>query len=157
VTITPARLQNLLIYVLTAMANILAIALAAALAAGTMPGFRDGEMLAPAKVEMAALLAFMIPILSGFVSANRPSYGGEGLAAQANVLHQQGVHRDDMVVLAPDDAVAAIARNGAASVAFTPEQVDQVAARLLELHAEHEAPADRIIELIDQAETEGKG
>jgi hypothetical protein len=69
-SLTPARLQNLLIYVLTAMANILAIALAAALAAGTMPGFRDGEMLAPAKTEMAALLAFVIPILSG---SSRPT------------------------------------------------------------------------------------
>jgi hypothetical protein len=62
------------------------------------------------------------------------------------------VHRDDMVVLSPDDAVATIAGNGSTSVVFTPEQVDQIASRLLELRAEHEAPADHIIGLIDRAE-----
>jgi hypothetical protein len=142
-SLTPARLQNLLIYVLTAMANILAIALAAALAAGTMPGFRDGEMLAPAKTEMAALLAFVIPILSGLVAANRPSLGGEGLAAQASVLRQKGYHRDDMVVLSPDDAVAAIAGDGQAGAAFTPVQVQQLTDELIRRRDQQPpAPAD---------------
>jgi hypothetical protein len=92
------QLKNLLIYIGVALANMVAIGVAAALAAGTMPGFRDGELLAPAKTEAVGLLALLAPILSTWLASNRPRFGSEGIAAKVNSLREQGYHRDDLTV-----------------------------------------------------------
>jgi hypothetical protein len=130
-TITPARLQNLLIYCGVALLDMLAIAVSAALAAGTMPGFREGEFFHPTQNALTGLLIIMTPILSTWLAAHQPSWGGEGLAAQASVISaQQGIHRDEMVVLSPDQAVAAVAGAPAAPDEIADLVVARIEARL---------------------------
>jgi hypothetical protein len=167
--LTQDRVNNLLIYSLVALANILAIALSAALATGAMPGFRDGEFLAPAKAEMAGLLGILVPILSAWVAANRPSFGGEGLAAQAGVYRQEGYHRDEMVVLPRDRVPAAAAVAGADRFEYelTGIQLQQVANELeRRMKAEtvktrqaspSAASLDPIAALDDERKAEGRG
>jgi hypothetical protein len=94
-----AMLRNLLIYAGVAVVNALAIALAAALAAGSLPGFREGEFLAPATASIIALMAILTPILTAWLASNRPRFGSEGLADDANQLRAMGISRADMEVV----------------------------------------------------------
>lgn len=122
---TPARVQNLLVYCGVGLLNILGLSTAAAMAAGSMPGFRDGEFFRPSQPEAIALLTIVLPIFSTWLAAHQPSWGGEGLAAQANVYRDQGVHRDDMVVLPRDQAALAVA---SPSIQLDPGMVQQMVA-----------------------------
>jgi hypothetical protein len=124
------QLKNLLIYVGVALANMIAIGVAAALAAGTMPGFRDGELLAPAKTEAVGLLALLAPILSTWLASNRPRYGSEHLAADIGAYKDMGYHRDDLKVVLKKDAVPDPGAMGGSPVVLTPDQVKQVADEL---------------------------
>lgn len=137
---TTAQLNNLLIFVGVALLNMLVIASAAALAAGTMPGFREGEFLRPAASTAVALLAFLAPILSSWISANRPRLGSEGLAQQVNDLRAEGVSRSQMVVVSRDDAALPLPVAGR----LTAEQLAQVANELERRMREQQA-ADPLI------------
>lgn len=96
---TPAQLKNLMIFVAVVALNMAAIAVAAALAANTMPGFRDDEFFAPARTEAIGLLALVIPILGGWITQNRPRFGSEKLASEVNSLRDRGYSRHDLQVV----------------------------------------------------------
>jgi hypothetical protein len=96
-------LRNLGVYCIVALANMLAVVVSAGLIAGTVPGFRVGEFLAPATGLMVALLAIVVPILTAWLAANRPRLGSEHLAAQVSELGAEGVPKRDMIVVPRDD------------------------------------------------------
>ena len=130
---TPAQIRNLLIHTGLALASMLAIAVGAALAGGTMPGFREGEFFAPAAPTFVALIALLTPILTSAVAATRPKLGQEETSA---LVKEVGPEAAKAAL-----EVEAIAQQTGASIddrLFTPAQVDQIAGRLLELRAEHE-------------------
>jgi hypothetical protein len=120
-----AQMKNLLVYCGVAVANMLAIATAAALAAGTLPGFREAEFLAPAVPSLVALVALLAPIPTAWLASNRPRIGSEGLSEQVNALKAQGVPKDRMVVLSEAEAASVLATPSSARP-FTPEQLRQV-------------------------------
>lgn len=96
-------MRNLLFYVLIALVNMALIAFGYALVAGTLPGFRAGEPFAPAGPALASLLAILLPILSGWLAANRPRLGSENLADDVNKLQKAGVPKDEMAVVPKAD------------------------------------------------------
>jgi hypothetical protein len=122
------KLQNLLIYLGVGLLNALAIATAAALAAGTMPGFRDGEFLRPSEDVVVGLLALLVPVLTTWLASNRPRFGSEQLAAEVGAYRDLGYHRADLTVLpkggrAPDPTRAT---DHAFPVVLTGDQVQQM-------------------------------
>lgn len=129
-----AQLRNLLIHVGLVAANIVVIALAAALTAGTLPGFRDGEALAPARAELTALLVLVGPIITQAIAASRTRLGSEGLAAEVDVYRERGYHRDDLTVVPRVRVTAptgdAPAAPPAPTVALTGVDVQRVADEL---------------------------
>jgi hypothetical protein len=124
------QLKNLLIYIGVALANMVAIGVAAALAAGTMPGFRDGELLAPAKTEAVGLLAVVAPILSTWLASNRPRFGSEHLAAEVGAYKEMGYHRDDLTIRPKGGSVPDPGATDGSPVVLTPGQIKQVADEL---------------------------
>jgi hypothetical protein len=136
--VTEAQFRNLLIYAGVALLNMLAIAVAAALAGGTMPGFRANEFFEPAKGELVALLTLAAPILSTWLASNRPRFGSEQLAAEVGVFKDLGFHRDDLTVLpkggrVPDPAIAPDSTAPAVAPRLSDEDIDRLARRGLEL------------------------
>lgn len=106
---TAAQWRNLLIFVAVAVANIVVIAVAAALGGDTMPGFREGEPLRPGKDQAIGLLALLAPIISGWIVQNRPRFGSEGLAAEVDARRREGYARDDLTVIPKADVLDHIA------------------------------------------------
>jgi len=123
---TTAQLNNLLIYVGVAVANMLTIAVSAVLAGGTLPGFREGEPFAPARGQLVALLAIIAPVLTTWLASNRPRFGSEDIAGQVNGLRAQGVHRSEMVVLPQADAAVTLSQRQAKRAVLSAIQVQQV-------------------------------
>lgn len=122
---TDQTLRNLGFYALIALVNMVAIATAAGLGAGTVPLFRDGEFMAPARGDLAALLAVGLPLLSTWLAANRPKYGHEAIASLADEVGHvtaRAALRD-----------AAVAQ--AAGVGMAPFTDDQIAQLVVALHA----------------------
>ena len=109
------RFINLAYYVGVAVANMLAIAIGAGLAAGTLPGFRDGEPFAPAAPSMVALLAVVTPILTAWLASNRPRFGSEELAHDVDEARKAGVSRKRMAIRPKND-----------DDTFTAAQVQQI-------------------------------
>jgi hypothetical protein len=83
--------------------------------------------------------------------------GSEAIAAQVDSLHAAGTAKHDMVVVSQDEAVPLLA--GALSPSQVAQVADEIEARLRATPAVTASASvpDRIIELIDRAETEGKG
>lgn len=104
-----SSVNNFLIYCGLAVAQILALAVAAALAAGAMPGFREGEFFAPAADLLATLMTVITPILATAVAASRARLGSETIARQVEDLREQGVPRSQMVVLSEQEAAERLA------------------------------------------------
>jgi hypothetical protein len=92
------QFKNLLIYVCIAIANMVAIALAAGVASGNLAGFRPGDPFEVAGPAMAALLAVVTPVLSTWLASNRPRIGSEEIAAQVDQRRRHGQSRKTMVV-----------------------------------------------------------
>lgn len=90
---TDLAFRNLLMYVLLWVANVLAICAAAALAAGTMPGFQEGQFFAPASSVVLGSLMLAVPTLTGWLAANRPRIGSEQLAADVDKQRKAGRSR----------------------------------------------------------------
>jgi hypothetical protein len=95
-----------------------------------MPGFRDGELLAPAKNEAVGLLALLAPILSTWLVSNRPRFGSEHLAAEVGAYKEMGYHRDDLTVRPKGGSEPSVAPGAGSLVVLTPDQVKQVADEL---------------------------
>lgn len=97
------ELVNRLVYVLALLAKILLAAVVAGIYAGSMPGFRAGDALAPYGDGIAAALAIAGLALASWIEANRPRFGSEKLARQVNELQKDGVRRADMTVVSTED------------------------------------------------------
>lgn len=96
---TYAQLQNRLTYGLIAIAVAVGGIFGTAIGAGLVYGFRDGEPMAPVRIEVASAIALMVAAGGQWVSANRPRDGSEGLAADVGALHAAGYHRKDLTVV----------------------------------------------------------
>lgn len=97
---TDRQIRNLLVYCGIAVADMLVVAIAAALAAGAMPGFREGELMAPAAPILAAVLAVLTPILTTALASTRPRFGSEELAHDVDQARAAGVSRKRLTVRA---------------------------------------------------------
>lgn len=133
---TDAQLRNLLTYLAVALLNILAIAVAAALAGGTMPGFREGEFLRPSEDAAVGLLALCVPLLTTWLAAHRPRLGSEGIAADVGAYKALGFHRADLTVVPKAGRTAQVAAR--TNVMLAPDQLDDLAERLLALRDAHD-------------------
>lgn len=116
---TNAQLSTLARYALYAL-------IGAAIAAGLKLG---AELPGAAPIEWREIASVFVLSFCGTLSTAvgtstlvRP--GSEGVASQVDSLRSEGVHRDDMVVLARDDAATAVAG------LLTPDQTRQVADEL---------------------------
>lgn len=104
-------LRNLLIYCLVGAAEALAVCLAAAFGAGSVPLFREGEFFAPISGGVIAGLAVAIPALGTWLAANRPKLGREGIstlvgeigALDASVILSAWRDRRQVPSLAPEE------------------------------------------------------
>lgn len=82
---------------------------------------------------------------AGASTLTRP--GSEGIRAQVDALRARGVHRDDMVVSGPDQAVAVMAGNG--DVEARPAgaaTVEQIANGVMELSPKERAQLQAIVD-----------
>jgi hypothetical protein len=111
--VTTAQLRNLLVFCCVVLAQVVVISVAAALAADTMPGFREGDFLRPGRETLIGLLALLTPIVAGWVMQNRPRWGSEELAQRVNELRDQGYHRADLTVVPKDGAAPAVSAGDA--------------------------------------------
>jgi hypothetical protein len=140
--------QNVLKYVVTILAGALAAAL----------GVLAVQLAGVDPVNWRPVIAAGIgPVVTGLAAMQLTRVGSEPIAAQVDSLQAAGTHKRDMVVVSQDEAVPLLA--GALSPSQVAQVADEIEARLRQTPA-GTAPAsvpDRIIELIDQAETEGKG
>lgn len=104
-----AEQRNILIYVGIWALKVIAVGLSGALAAGLLPGFRDGEVFASARTELAGLLAFVVLTLATVLDAMRPRQGSAHLAAEVDARRAEGVSRKNMLVLSDHEVADLIA------------------------------------------------
>lgn len=153
--------RNLAIYGLLGLILVVAQWANSAIASGEVDWFAAYPA-AQYKGLALAILGYVIPVLTLGAAAYRTRIGSEGVAAQVNDLREQGVHRDEMVVLPKDDAVPVVAG------ALTDAQIDQLVAALhgpvvnaLEVRMQT-TPADSLVSkpptwLDTSAPAEGRG
>lgn len=106
---TVAQFRNLSIYAGIWIAIALAGALGLAIGNGAVPGFSDGQILAPARTEIASALALLVSGGGIWLAANRPRFGSEMLAATVSAYKALGYHRDDLAVMPKVDNPTAVA------------------------------------------------
>lgn len=131
---TVDQAKNLLIYAGIWIAIALAGALGLAIGNGAVPGFSDGQILAPARTEIASALALLVSGGGIWLAANRPRFGSEALAATVSAYKMLGYHRDDLTVQPKDDDPTAVAI--AAIATMSPEELALIRDAAL---ARHEA------------------
>lgn len=127
---TDLQLRNLFVYCAIAAADMVAIALAAALATGSVVGFREGEFMAPAAPTLATVLAVLVPILSTALAASRPRWGSEEIAHDVDVARKAGVSQRRLTVKPKGPAPTPV---------LSDEDVDRIAKRGLAVMREGQA------------------
>lgn len=116
------ELTNVLLYGLIGLLKI-AIGLGAVLvAAGTAPGFREGEPFASVAVAVAGVLTVTGAGLTSWLDANRPRVGSAELAHDVDEERKDGVSREHLTVRRKRAVEAP------SPVSLTPEQLAQAVA-----------------------------
>lgn len=92
------ELKNVLLYGLIAVLNIALGLVAVMIADGTAYGFRPGDSLEPAGVQLAGVLTVVTAGLASWLTANRPRIGSATIAASVDKRRRAGQSRKTMVV-----------------------------------------------------------
>lgn len=95
---TELQFRNVLVYVLLWVLVALAGPLGTTIGTGAVPGFGDGEPLAPARGEVAGALALLMTAGGMYLAANRPRVGSEQIAADVDAARKSGVSRRALTV-----------------------------------------------------------